>query len=147
MEKHGEAMKKPKSWPNELPPGTKTLRTVIEANRPQVAPRFTKPGEDGMNKLERRYSLHLATLKAAGEIHDWAFEPEKFRLANKGDACFYTPDFRLLLNDGTVEFHDTKGFLEEDANIKMKWFVQQHPYPLVVVRWVKGQWDFQRRTP
>jgi hypothetical protein len=109
--------------------------------------RYTKPGEDGMNKLERRYAAHLAILKAAGEIHDWAFQPEKFRLANKGDACFYTPDFRLLLNDGTVEFHDTKGFMEEDALIKIKWFVAAHPYPLVVVRWVKGNWQMDRYEP
>jgi hypothetical protein len=137
--------------PTALPPGAKILMTRIgESPAPAKTarrPRYTKPGEDGMNQLERRYSLHLEALRIAGEIHAWAFEPEKFRLALKGDACFYTPDFRVLLNDGTVEFRDTKGFMQEDALIKIKWFVSQHPYPLVVVRWVKGEWQMERFEP
>lgn len=109
--------------------------------------RYTPRKKGERNKLEAKYEAHLALLKAAGEIYEFAFEPEKFRLANEGASCYFTPDFRVLLNDGTVEFHDTKGYMEEDAALKIKWFVQQHPYPLVVVRWVKGAWDFDRREP
>lgn len=117
-----------------------------KAKGPRKA-RYTRHEKGKRNKLEARYEAHLGMLKAAGEIYDFAFEPEKFRLANEGDACYFTPDFRVLLNDGTVEFHDTKGFMEEDALIKIKWFVQQHPYPLVIVKWVKGDWQLERYEP
>jgi len=109
--------------------------------------RYTRPDPDAMNKLEARYAAHLEALKRAGEIFDWAFQPEKFRLANIGDRCYVTPDFRVQLIDGTIEFHETKGFMEPDAEIKYKWFVASHPYPLVLVRWVKGGWSYERREP
>lgn len=130
--------------------GVKVLAIVLpDAVKPKRdrKAKYTRHEKGDRNKLEAKYEAHLAILKAAGEIYDFDFEPEKFRLANAGDACYLTPDFRVLLNDGTVEFHDTKGFMEEDANIKIKWFVQQHPYPLVIVRWVKGAWHFERREP
>ena len=85
---------------------------------------YHKPGK--MNQLEKSYANHLALLKAAGEIEDFAFEPEKLRI---GDNCHYTPDFRVIRNDkeidskmklllqhpdielisgGTIEFHEVK---------------------------------------
>lgn len=117
---------------------------TMEKKSPRA--RYTKPGDDGMNKTERRYAEHLESLRLAGEIYRWDFEAEKFRLANIGHACYLTLDFRVLLNDGTVEFHDVKGFMEPDAQIKLKWFVQAHPYPLVIVRWKKGKWEYERMT-
>lgn len=136
-----------------IPEGAKVLVTVLPdgvaaptAGRSRKA-RYTPRKKGERNKLEARYEAHLEALKLAGEICEYAFEPEKFRLANEGDACFFTPDFRVLLNDGTVEFHDTKGFMEEDALLKIKWFVQQHPYPLVVAKWAKGEWIKERWEP
>lgn len=135
------------------PEGAKVLMTRLPGHAEPTRQeggrkaRYTRPKKGKRNKLEARYEAHLASLKASGDIYDFDFEPEKFRLANEGDACYFTPDFRVLLNDETVEFHDTKGYMEEDANIKIKWFVQQHPYPLVVVRWVNGNWEFDRREP
>jgi hypothetical protein len=125
--------------------GRPAAEPVAPRGRPKA--RYTKPGDDGMNKTERRYAAHLEMLRIAGEVYAWSFQPEKFRLANTGDACFYTPDFRVLLNDGTVEFRETKGFMQDDALVKIKWFVAQHPYPLVVIRWIKGEWQEERYTP
>jgi hypothetical protein len=118
-----------------------------------VLPRYTPPGPGDygrMNKLEKRYAAHLEWRREAGEIVRWDFEPEKFRLAEIGDACYLTPDFRLLMADGTVEFHDTKGWrTEEDAKIKIKWFRQRHPYPLVIVMEDRknGGWTYERHDP
>lgn len=71
-------------------------------------------------------------MKQRGEILEYAFEPVKLRLA-KG--CFYTPDFMVLENDGTVTVYEVKdwrsgskkyplkklkGFWREDARIKLK---------------------------
>jgi hypothetical protein len=96
------------------------------------------PRRRRMNKLEERYSVLLDARKVTGEIHRWDFEPEKFRLA---DNTFYTPDFRLVLRDYTVEFHEVKGFMRDDAMVKIKVAAELHPYKFVLVRCTKGQWS------
>lgn len=72
-----------------------------------------------MNKTERAYADHLDTLKAAGEVAEYWFEAVKFKLA---DATFYTPDFMVLMQDGTIEVHEVKGHWEDDARVKFKVF-------------------------
>ena len=74
-----------------------------------------KPGE--MNGLERSFAAHLELRKASGEIADWRFEEIKLRLAK---LCYITVDFAVMLHDGSVEFFETKGFLRDDANVKLK---------------------------
>ena len=73
------------------------------------------PGE--MNKLETEYAAHLELLKRAGEIADYKFERFKLRLAK---LCYITVDFAVMLPDGVIEFHETKGFMEDDAAVKLK---------------------------
>ncbi len=93
-----------------------------------------------MNKLETRYSQHLTEQQGYGLIARWDFEPEKLRLA---DRTYYTPDFRVLLPDGTIEFHETKGFWEDDARIKFKVAAEQHPYTFKAIRWVNQTWEVE----
>jgi hypothetical protein len=76
----------------------------------------SEPG--GMNRTEREYAGVLDLRVAAGEVARWRFEPLKFRL---GAACFYTPDFEVVLADGTLEYHEVKGgHWMEDARVKIK---------------------------
>lgn len=62
-----------------------------------------QPGE--MNKLEQAYAALLATRKLAGEILSYEFERVTFNLAKD---CRYTPDFKVITADMTVEFHEVK---------------------------------------
>lgn len=80
-----------------------------------------KPGV--MNKLEQQYQQHLELLKRAGEIIYYRFEAIKFRLADK---TFYTPDFMVTKAD-RIEFHETKGFIREDAIVKLKVVAEMFP--------------------
>lgn len=89
---------------------TRALRFKGRAGRVQKP-----PGE--MNGLEREYAAHLNLRKAAGEIADWRYEPFKIKLAK---LTTITVDFAVMLADGVVEFHETKGFMQEDANVKLK---------------------------
>lgn len=84
---------------------------------------------DYKNKLESSYAAHLAARKAAGEIADWAYEAVTFDLTHGilKHKCTYTPDFIVTLLDGTVEYHETKGFMREDAAVKVKLAASQHP--------------------
>lgn len=70
----------------------------------------------GMNKLEERYSNHLELLRKSGTIIEFLFQPVKLKLAGK---TFYTPDFFVILPD-VVEVHETKGFMRDDAAVKIK---------------------------
>jgi hypothetical protein len=74
-----------------------------------------EPGK--MNKREARYASDLEIQRKSGDIAWWAFEPIKLRLA---DRTFYTPDFVVMLNDGSIEFHEVKGHFEDDAAVKHK---------------------------
>lgn len=98
----------------------------------------TQPKRDGsMNKLETKYAERLEALRQAKQILRWDFEPEKLRLA---DRTYYTPDFRVLGQDGTVSFHEVKGRWEDDARVKIKVAAEQHPYIFLAVQWKDKQW-------
>jgi len=90
--------------------------------------------KDGMNSLERRYADHLRTLQLASEIHSYSFERHNLKLA---DRTYYKPDFEVMLPDGSIEFHEVKGFMMDDANVKIK--VAAAQFPQYVFRLV--QWD------
>jgi len=96
-----------------------------------------KPRYGKMNGLETRWAQHLDLQLTAGKILHWAFEPEKFRLA---DGAYYTPDFRVILPDGTIRFDECKGFRREAAIVRLKVAADQHPYQFQLVKWVKKQW-------
>lgn len=94
-----------------------------------------------MNKTEQAYANHLETLKQIGQIKAWWFEPEGLRLANRS---FYHPDFRVMLDNNLIEFHEVKGFFRDDAKDKIKMAAEVHwLYRFVVVRKVKGGWSFE----
>ena len=91
----------------------------------------------GMNKTEAEYNAELDNQRRVGLIEWFMFEGIKLRLA---DNTFLTPDFFVMLSDGTLEAHEVKGFMQEDANVKLK--VAAFLYPLVfrLVKKIKGQW-------
>lgn len=98
----------------------------------------TQPKRDGsMNKTETAYAAHLATLLQVGRIARYDFEAEKLRLA---DRTFYTPDFRVVLPDGTIEYHEVKGYWEDDARVKIKVAAEHHPYTFKAITRSKGEW-------
>lgn len=97
-----------------------------------------------MNGLEKRYAAHLDLRKITGEILDWKFEPMKLKLA---PSTFYSPDFGIRFFDGWIELHETKGFWEDDARVKVKVAAEMFPwFSFVGVMWMKGakDWKFER---
>lgn len=84
-----------------------------------------KPGT--MNGAEGEYSNVLALRKRDGEILAAEFEAVTFKLAPD---LRYTPDFMVVMADGTIEFHEVKAsrrvgkkkvekpHLEDDARAK-----------------------------
>lgn len=134
---------------NRPAPAKHTATAPASAPVPQAKGRKpTNPfvGYDGerMNKLEAMYAAHLEVLRRAGKIIFWRFESAKFRLA---DRTWYTPDFYIMRQDGTLEIHETKGFWEDDARVKIKVTAEQFPeLVFVAVQWDKSAkcWKFER---
>jgi len=85
-----------------------------------------------MNRLEKAYSETLEQMRIDGLIHAWAYEPMNLRLARK---CFWKPDFLVVMEDGLVEFHECKGFMEGHAMVRIKTAAEK--YPWFVIRVVK----------
>lgn len=105
-------------------------------NRRIIRPRERKPPGE-MNKTEARYAALLERQKEMGEVVSWRYEAIKFRLAPK---TFYTPDFYVVFRD-RIEFHEIKGFLEEDAAVKFKVVAEQYPeYKWLMLRLEKNTW-------
>ena len=97
------------------------------------------PGE--MNKTEERYAIDLA---ARTDIAYVWFDEWTFKLAKD---TRYTPDFIVLLKDGTLEAHEVKGFMEDDAWVKLKVFAEKFPLRTLLVKAKAerdgGGWDIK----
>lgn len=96
--------------------------------------RIAQRGE--RNKTESRYELELL---ADPEIERFWFEPFTLRLSHppSGQPAKYTPDFLVLMRDGTTYVDDVKGSGLDDpaAIVRIKCAAEQ--YPLWVFRLVK----------
>jgi hypothetical protein len=97
-----------------------------------------------MNNLEKAYAAHLAQRLHLGGIAWYEFEGIKFRLA---DNTFYTPDFAVMLSDGRMEIHETKGFWTDDARVKIKVAASKFPFKFIAVKKAPkkdgGGWSFE----
>lgn len=88
------------------------------------------PGE--MNDLERDYEAEV--LKPAllgGDILWYAFEAVKLKLAPK---TFLTIDFFVMTGAGELEARETKGFMEEDAAVKLKVAAAMFPFRFKLIK-------------
>jgi hypothetical protein len=85
-----------------------------------------------MNKTEQAYADLLERNKLyVGDFVWWAFEAMKFKLAPN---TFYTPDFVVMLDDGTIELHEVKGHWEDDARVKIKVAASMFPFTFKAFR-------------
>lgn len=91
-----------------------------------------------MNKTEAAYAAHLELRKRDGDVAWYHFEGVKLRLADK---TFLTVDFPVMRRDGTMEMHEVKGFMQDDANVKIKVAAGMYPFKFIIVRKAKIGWS------
>lgn len=102
--------------------------------------------DQGMNKTEAEYAGMLEARKGSGEILWWAYEAVTLKLA---DNTRYTPDFLVMLADGTLEIHETKGgFIREDGWLKLKVAAGMFPFRFFLcqkqAKKAGGGWQIRR---
>jgi hypothetical protein len=102
--------------------------------------RTQKRSNSGMNQLETRYLAHLEMLRAAHEILWIGYEAAKLKLAAN---TFYTPDFMVMTKDLQIEFHEVKGFWEDDARVKIKCAAEKFPFRFLAIKRSKAGWDVE----
>jgi len=82
-----------------------------------------KPSD--LNKTESRYWDHLFLRQRAGDIVDYRFHEITFKL---GPDCRYTPEALVIRPDGSVEIHEVKGFMRDDARAKLHTAARLFPW-------------------
>jgi hypothetical protein len=99
----------------------------------------------GMTRIERDYGEHLLAAKAEGGIAWYAYEGLTLKLA---DDCRYTPDFVVMVHDGEMELHETKGpYAREDSLIKLRLAARLFPFRVYLVTREGDRWRFKLVTP
>ena len=83
-----------------------------------------KKNSKGMNKTEARYAEKLELQYKSGHIISYHFEEVKFKI---GERCWYTPDF-FVCKDTHFEVHEVKGFMRDDARVKIKSARYRYPF-------------------
>lgn len=107
-----------------------------------------KPGTTGrglpgkvagtMNGMERRYAAKLDAGKVAGLVLWWCYEPCRLKI---GHDTYYVPDFWVMMADGTLEFHETKGYMTPNGRTKIRVAARLFPVRFVLVKEAKGQFS------
>lgn len=91
-----------------------------------------------MNGTEKRYAAVLDARLHAGEVAWYAFESMTFKLA---DDTRYTPDFAVMLMDGSFELHEIKGgYAMEDSVVKWKCAGEKFPFQFRMI-WARKKAD------
>jgi hypothetical protein len=83
---------------------------------------------------EANYARYLNFLKAQGEIVAWEYESQTFVFhgVTRGQLT-YTPDFKLIYADGSYEWHEVKGWMDDKSKAKLKRMAKFYPDEKVIV--------------
>lgn len=127
---------------------------AVEGRRVSLPPAVGRVPRPLMNKTEAAYDGHLELQLRFGQILWHQFEAITIRLGND---CRFTPDQLVMLPDGHLELHDTKGttkikqgrragqctyHAEEDALVKARVAAANFVIPVFFV-WQErnGEWS------
>jgi hypothetical protein len=75
---------------------------------------------------EANYARYLNHLISEGAVERWEFEPQPFFFPVKRGNKGYLPDFRVWYPDGSYEWHEVKGYMDDASRIKLKRFALHH---------------------
>lgn len=86
------------------------------------------------SKWEANYALFLDFLVGKKEIKDWEYEPDCFVFDEvKFGTRSFLPDFKIINNDGSFEYHEVKGYMDAKSKTKLKRMAKYYPATKVVL--------------
>lgn len=102
---------------------------------------MTPKTKDVLNKTEKAYLAYLRMMR-----YPWiGIQCIKLRL---GDNCQYIPDFWVVNANGRMEAHEVKGFMRDDARVKIMTAASMYPmfdFKVIYKKTAKngGGWDIR----
>lgn len=94
-----------------------------------------------MNRLESSFAKKLDEELHGGKILWWAFESVKFSL---GSGAWFCPDFVVMTSVQEIVFYETKGFMREAANVRLKVAANKYPFRFMLVRHARSSgWTYE----
>lgn len=83
---------------------------------------------------EANYARYLNWLVLNKEIKSWEFEPQTFVFHGETrGAISYLPDFKIINNNGSHEWHEVKGWMTPKDRTKLKRMAKHYPDEKVVL--------------
>ncbi len=72
------------------------------------------------SRWEANYGRYLQWLKEHGAITEWEHEPETFWFEKiRRGTRSYLPDFRIIELNGSIVFHEVKGWMDQRSRTKI----------------------------
>lgn len=107
------------------------IRTSVVPGRPHPTGKGGKRSDLGnvyfRSSWEANWARYLNWLMSIGEVLRWEFEPDTFEFPVRRGSRFYTPDFKVFNKDGSVEYHEVKGWMDKRSATKLKRMAKYHP--------------------
>jgi len=80
------------------------------------------------SRWEANYARMLMLLEKNKMIKGWEYEPKTFYFEGiKRGNRSYTPDFKVIPNDGDPYYVEVKGWLNDNGRVKIKRFLEYYP--------------------
>jgi len=91
------------------------------------------------SKWEANYARFLQMYKEQGLIKDWFHESITFWFEGiKRGTNSYKPDFKVIMNNDSVQYHEVKGYMDPKSATKLKRMKKYHP--TVMMRLIDAEW-------
>lgn len=80
------------------------------------------------SRWEANYARYLQWLKERGDIIEWAHEPRTYWFESiKRGVRSYLPDFEVTENNGKINLHEVKGWMDPRSKTKLKRMKKYYP--------------------
>ena len=91
------------------------------------------------SRMEANYARYLEWLRINKQILGWEHEPETFWFNGiKRGVVSYLPDFSVEEMNGTIVYHELKGYMDSKSKTKIKRMAKYHPDIKLIVIDSKG---------
>lgn len=107
------------------------IKSSLIPNKPYPTGKGGKRADLGgqyfRSRWEANYARYLNLLVEKKQIISWKFEPDTFEFPVKRGTRFYTPDFKITEMDGSIVYHEVKGYLDARGATRLKRMKKYYP--------------------
>jgi hypothetical protein len=114
--------------------GKVKVHTDTQYSRCRGGKRADLNGQYFRSRWEANYARYLNWLVKQGEIEKWEYETDTFEFVPvKRGNKFYTPDFKIFNRDGSIEYHEIKGWMDNDSRVRLTRMARYYPQVKLIV--------------